>query len=247
MIQINLIPDVKREYLRARSIRNATISISILVGASAVGLVAVLAVILGGQNLREADMDSRIQEEHAKLTEVAPLNEALTLQNQLAQVSVLNDNKNTTSRMFQVLQAINPSGENSVRFTMVRVNTAESQILLEGIAQNGYPAAEALKKTIMNTTLSYREGEEVVEQPLANTITDGEASYGEDSSGNRVLRFAIIIDYTDALFSNIITSAKIDGPSGSINVTDSKIGVPSSLFSEPASDIDEEGDDGADN
>ena len=247
MIQINLIPDVKREYLRARVVRNTAISISIVIGLVAAGIVVLLAVVLGGQALREANIDGRIEEEHAKLADIGPLNEALTLQHQLDVVSTLNNNKTISSRMFQVLQAINPSGENSVKFTMVRVTPSNNQISLEGVAENGYPAAEALKKTIINTNISYKNGDEIVEDDLASTITDGEVSYGEDSSGQRVLRFAMTIDYNSNLFSNMITAVKINGPQGSIDVTDSKIGVPSSLFSVPANDIDEGDNDAANN
>jgi len=237
MIQINLIPDVKREYLRARVVRNTAISISILIGLASVGVVVLVGAILGGQAIREANFDGRIKGEHSKLADIGPLNEALTLQHQLATVSTLDQGKTVTSRLFQVLQAINPSGENSVRFTMVRASPDKNQISLEGIAANGYPAAEALKKTIMNTKLSYKEDNEAVENDLASNVTDGVASYGEDSSGQRVLRFAMTIDYNSNLFSNTITSMKINGPTGSINVTDSKIGVPNSLFSVPANDI----------
>ena len=41
MIEINLIPDVKREYLKTRAMRNAVVSMSILIG---VGVVAVAIV-----------------------------------------------------------------------------------------------------------------------------------------------------------------------------------------------------------
>ena len=54
MIEINLIPSVKRDLLRARSIRNRVVSMSFLVGSASVAAVVALAVIFGGQIAAEA-------------------------------------------------------------------------------------------------------------------------------------------------------------------------------------------------
>ena len=45
MIQINLVPDVKQEMLRAQRMRNITISISILAGLMAGGAVVAMGLI----------------------------------------------------------------------------------------------------------------------------------------------------------------------------------------------------------
>ena len=47
MIEVNLIPDVKREYLRAQRMRNMVVSVSIMVMSGAGGASAVLGVGLG--------------------------------------------------------------------------------------------------------------------------------------------------------------------------------------------------------
>ena len=57
MIEINLIPDVKRELLRTRTMRNAVISLSMIIGIGAIGLAAVLGAVLGGQLATELWQD----------------------------------------------------------------------------------------------------------------------------------------------------------------------------------------------
>lgn len=49
MIEINLLPNVKRELLKTRAMRNRVISISFLVGGASIAAVVVLALILGSQ------------------------------------------------------------------------------------------------------------------------------------------------------------------------------------------------------
>ena len=52
MIEINLLPNVKRELLKTRAMRNRVISISFLVGGASIAAVVVLALILGSQMLQ---------------------------------------------------------------------------------------------------------------------------------------------------------------------------------------------------
>jgi DNA-binding helix-hairpin-helix protein with protein kinase domain len=112
MIQINLIPDVKREFIHAQKMRRATISISILVGIAAVGIIIALALVLGSQAIYQATLSSSIDSEYKKLSGTENINTALTIQNQLQTVSSLNGKKSIDSRLLDVLAAINPAAPN---------------------------------------------------------------------------------------------------------------------------------------
>ena len=63
MIEINLVPDVKQEYIRARLLRNFVVSVSIVIGAAVVGLAVVLGLVLGGQIVAENIQDGTINKE----------------------------------------------------------------------------------------------------------------------------------------------------------------------------------------
>ena len=54
MIQINLIPDVKQEFIHAQKMRNAVITFAILICGVAMALLAVLGIVYGGQAVRES-------------------------------------------------------------------------------------------------------------------------------------------------------------------------------------------------
>ena len=73
---------------------------------------------------------------------------------------------------------------------------------------------------------------------LGTSISDGERSYGEDSSGNRVLRFSLTFKYPDELFVPYLKDPKLVGPGDRTNATDSFLGIPQSLFSPKANDTD---------
>lgn len=232
MIQINLIPDVKKEYLRAQRTRNITISISIIVGLAAIGLVALLGVILGGQYVVDMRAQNRIDEEYQKLASVEDLPDILTIQNQLTKLPDQHVNSTQDSRLFTVINAVNPAAPNDVTFSSVELDPENSIVTLEGSATGGYPAVEALKKTIESTNFEYRtlDTDEVQTEPLAHNVGVADTTYGEDNTGAKVLRFTLSFEYAEGLFTNTVTDARIISPTQRVDVTDSRVRVPESLF-----------------
>ena len=112
---------------------------------------------------------------------------------------------------------------------------------IEGIANRGYPAVEALKKTIDNSTIEYLRDQDEATEPIANKVSIGETSFAENADGRRVLRFEIFVDYNELLFSNQVSDVSVNGPNRRIDVTDSRVGVPDSLFANPVGDEEDEG------
>ena len=239
MIQINLLPDVKQEYLRTRRIRNTAISIAIITGLAAGGVVVLLTLVLGAQLTREIVADDQIKKQYAEMSQVDSLSELVTLQNQLELISSQHENKSVDSRLFSFLQAINPAAPNDVQFSSVNLDPSDFTITLEGLTDGGYPAVESLTKTIMNTKVEYVSGQEEMTDSVASQVAISETRFGEDSSGKRVLRFKIVVDYYEQLFVNTAKSVEIVGPDRRIDVTDSKVGVPDSLFTAPIEDEEE--------
>lgn len=236
MIEINLVPNVKLELIKAERQRNTVISSAILLSIGAGAVVFVLSLyVLGGQVVRQALLDGSIKTEHEKLTKVEDLPKALTIQNQLNILKSQHEDKNITSRGFEVISAIVPTDENVVRINNFVMDTEESTIFIQADAPNGYPALEAFKKTIAATTLRYTEDNELQSLLLATNIEDSERSYGEDATGTRTLRFSLQFTYDETLLKRDIDNAVIVAP-GRTNVTDSFLGVPKSLFAPRAND-----------
>src|SRR5690606_7563592 len=206
------------------------------VGIVAIGIVVLLAVYLYGvQTVRQTIADNAIKDKSKQLSNVADLDDMLTIQHQLSQISSLHEQKNIDSRFFELLAAINPAEPNKVTFTLARVDSNTSTIRLEGQASNGYVAADVLKKTILGTSLSYKDGDSMQTVPLTDNVSTSELSYGEDSTGKKVLRFTLTFMYDPAFFARSSQNAIILRPDHQ-NATDSFLRVPESLFGERAAD-----------
>lgn len=237
MIEINLVPDVKQELIRAERVRSVVISLTILVGVVAIGIVVLLGLwVFIVQGARGAISDNTIKTESAKLSSVEDLESSLTIQKQLSLLSSLHEGKYTDSRVFDVLAAINPAAPNNISISKLTINSADKTITIEAQAVGGYPALEVFKKTIAATEFRFNDADNKEQTRLmATSISDGDRSYGENADGQRVLRFSLSFEYPEELFAPYLVNAQIVGP-GRTNVTDSNLGVPKSLFSPKAND-----------
>lgn len=255
MIEINLIPDVKQELIKAQRARSVVISASIITSIVAVATVVLLLVyIFGVQSVRSAYLDGQITTKGQQLSKVEDLSKILTIQNQLSSISQLNSEKIMSSRMFDVMSAITPPGDASIAFSQINVSpggvdaavddstavstTTGGQIQLEGQTAT-YDTMELFKKRIENTSFQYTEDGETKLVVLASNISTTDISYGEDANGNKVLRFTLMFDYPAELFSSATSGQQLAFKlTANGNVTDSYTGIP--RFSERASDL--EGD-----
>lgn len=231
MIEINLLPNVKRELLKTRAMRNRVISISFLVGGASIAAVVVLALIFGSQIAAEAVQNGVIKDRNDKLMAVEDLNKVVTIQHQLTKINEQHSGKKLNSRIFDVVTAVNPVAPNNVSFSDIKVNPESKTITLEGSAVNGYSALETLKKTILNTKVQTTDGDKSSEVSLTKEIKDGDTSFGENSEGKKVLQFSFSFEYAEELLAPANNSTvSVLTPTGKVDVTDSRQGIPDSLF-----------------
>ena len=231
MIEINLLPNVKRELLKTRAMRNRVISISFLMGGASIAAVVVLALILGSQIAAEAVQNGVIKDRNDKLMAVEDLNKVVTIQHQLTKINEQHSGKKLNSRIFDVVTAVNPVAPNNVSFSDIKVNPGSKTITLEGSAVNGYSALETLKKTILNTKVQTTDGDKSSEVSLTKEIKDGDTSFGENSEGKKVLQFSFSFEYAEELLAPANNgTVSVLTPTGKVDVTDSRQGIPDSLF-----------------
>ena len=231
MIEINLLPNVKRELLKTRAMRNRVLSISFLVGGASIAAVVVLALILGSQIAAEAVQNGVIKDRNDKLMAVEDLNKVVTIQHQLTKINEQHSRKKLNSRIFDVVTAVNPVAPNNVSFSDIKVNPESKTITLEGSAVNGYSALETLKKTILNTKVQTTDGDKSSEVSLTKEIKDGDTSFGENSEGKKVLQFSFSFEYAEELLAPANNgTVSVLTPTGKVDVTDSRQGIPDSLF-----------------
>ncbi len=159
MFEINLVPDVKAELIRAQKMRNLIISICILIAIACGGILLILGSIAGGQTIALANQDSEMGQKKNKILGTENLNLNLTIQDQLGKLSDIGSNRRVLSRVFGLLDVILPTGENRVQISELSLNLPESTLSFDGQANSesdiDYQALEVFKKTVDATLYDY--------------------------------------------------------------------------------------------
>ena len=155
MYEINLVPDVKAEMIKAQKTRNLVFFVCGAISAMAIGMVILLAAIRGGQQIRMNSQDDMLLAMTEKLDEYDGLGEILTIQSQLNNLESIRLNKRALSRVFTVLASMLPTGSDTVTLSALDINLEESTMNIEGQANAGpntdgidYRVLEAFTKQV---------------------------------------------------------------------------------------------------
>ncbi len=124
--EINLVPDVKGEMIRALKMRNFIFFLCIVVVAASIAVTAVIGTVMGGQSVILESKKQSIDKLSSKLKSYAELNDFLTIKDQVGNISSLTSNKKVLSRTFGILSALIPSGPDIITISELNVNLDDS-------------------------------------------------------------------------------------------------------------------------
>lgn len=132
MVQFNLLPEVKIEFIKARRQKHMISVIAIITGAICLGILIIsLFVVLVAQPQLIKSADNKIQENSASIKKVPDINKVLTVQNQLGRLTTLHEEKPTVSRVFQYLSQTTPR---DATLNKVLIDFANSTMTIGGQA-----------------------------------------------------------------------------------------------------------------
>jgi len=134
MIQFNLLPDIKLEYVKARKTKHAVIMISSLVGIVSFVIFALLFFSVNFvQTAHLKNLTADIDGSKKQLQDVPDLAKILTIQGQLNSLPELHEKKPVASRLLGFVQQVSP---NDISISSLNVNFTDSTIKFEGSASS---------------------------------------------------------------------------------------------------------------
>jgi hypothetical protein len=134
MIELNLLPDVKLEYLRAKQTRRLVVSIAVVVTAVTVGLMALLFFTVNVvQKTHLSNLDRDIEQISRVLRETPDLDRVLTVQNQLGHINQLHDGKPVVTRLSHYIAQITPT---AATIANLELDFANNTMLIRGDADS---------------------------------------------------------------------------------------------------------------
>ncbi len=124
--EINLVPDIKGEMIKALKLRNFIFFLSIVVVAVSIGVTALAGLIMGSQQLAVTNKQNTISALSDKLNSYGDLSDFLTIKDQLGNIATLTSNKKILSRTFSVLSTLIPTGADTITISELSVNLADT-------------------------------------------------------------------------------------------------------------------------
>src|SRR5437764_977489 len=117
MIQFNLLPDVKQEFIKARRTKRNTIAIASLVTGVALAILIILILVVDvAQKKHLSDPNNDIKKYSSQLQSTPDLNKILTVQNQLNSLPALHQQKQLASRLPDYLAKVTPAQASISKF-----------------------------------------------------------------------------------------------------------------------------------
>ncbi len=218
MIQFNLLPDVKLEYIRTKRMQRTIMTISILVSAAAFAIFVILLVnVFILQKTHMSHLTSDIKTSSKDLTDTKGLDKILTVQNQLNSLPAIHAEKPAVTRVLPYIKQVTPSAANISSLELdfeqnIMTITGETDSLqtvnkfVDTLKFTEYKTDEAQKTAFHNVVLSNFER------------TEKGASYTID------------LQFEPVIFDN---NQKVNLIVPKIITTRSELEKPASLFEKP--------------
>ncbi len=217
MVQFNLLPDIKIQYLKTKRQKHLFVLISSIVVIISLGFLLTIGTIvevLQKKNL--SDLKKDIKSNSAELKGTTDLSKILTVQNQLKSITTLHDKKVVSSRLFSFIAQTTPD---AVSIAKLSVDYSLNTVIINGASDK------------LNTVNIFTDTLKFTKYTVGSSTTTKSAfsdvvltSFARD---DKTATYTIGMKFDPALFSGS-SDVKLTIPN--ITTTRSEVEQPSVLF-----------------
>lgn len=219
MVQFNLLPDIKIEYLKAKRQKHMVVLISaIAVIAGLVFMLFMFSVVHVLQKKNISDLGKDIAAASDELKATPELTKILTVQNQLKALPGLHDEKSVSSRLYGYLSQVTPSNASIAK---MNIDFANNSMSISGSADN-LTTVNTFVDTLKFTNYSDSEKTEGAKAFSGVVLS----SFSRDS---QTTTYTINLTFDPVIFSET-SNTKLTVPN--ITTTRSEVDKPTALFKE---------------
>lgn len=194
MLQFNLLPDVKKEYVKAKRTKRLIVSVSFLVSAVSIGIVALLfSVVQIAQKQHISDLTEDIKASEKRIQSIEDINKMLTVQNQLSLLPDLHEDKPEASRLFNYVAFLSPE---KVKVSNLNFDATSESLILQGNADS----LATVNKFVDNIkAVRYKEDNGKADAEMKTPFTQVATELTGD---NELASFKIEMEFDQEIFDN---------------------------------------------
>ncbi len=190
MIQFNLLPDIKLDYIKAERTKKMVILIALAATGAALAILVLLVLqVYVVQKAQMSSVDKSIKTSSDTLKNTKDVDKILTVQNQLNALGNLHQKKPQISRLFGFLSQLTPS---QVKISNLKLDNTAATINLSGTADN-QPTINKFIDTLKFTTYKF-DGSTTTSKAFSNVV---QQSYAPSDKGPT---FTLQFSYDPTIF-----------------------------------------------
>lgn len=217
MIQFNLLPDVKLQYLKVRRTQHLVYTAAIIaIGVSLFILTILIGTVDVLQKKNIKDLKADIQTNSDQLKNTPNISKILTVQNQLKTLTSLHDQKPATTRLFDYIKNVTPR---PVSISNLNIDFTTNVLTVAGNTKS-LDMVNTYIDTLKFTTFKKSDGSS---SPAFTSVVLSSFSRGLAGA-----TYSVTITFDPAIF-NSANNVKLNVPANKIT-TRSAIDQPTDLF-----------------
>ena len=221
MIELNLLPDVKMEYIKAQRMRRMAFTISGVVTVAAIVLLGFLISVNQLQKKHLSDLSGDIASETAQLKGKSQINKILTVQNQLKSLTALHAAKPAVASLFTYLNQVTPT---NISISSFHADFTASSMTITGSADSLGDVNKYID-TLKFTT--YKTADADKTPAFGNVVLSTFGISSETTNGGKPANYTITLNYDPKIFD---ITQKVELTVPNIVTTRSSATAPSDLF-----------------
>lgn len=182
--EINLVPDIKNEMIKALKLRNFIFFLCIVVSISAIAVALIFGGVVAGQNAALNDKTNVLDKMSDAVHDYDDLGDFLTIQDQVGKINYIAENRNSFSRIFNIISTFRPTNGDTIEISTMNIDLVNATMTIEAQAdakaENGidYNVLESFKKSMNYLSFDYgkyvdKYGEEIPEYCIVEKNLDG--------------------------------------------------------------------------
>ncbi len=206
MVQINLLPDVKQEYLKSQQSKHTFVIGAALVSALFITILAlVYAYVSIAQPRHLTNLQTDIDESTKQSKEVTDAVEMVTVQGALEQLPGLQDKKQITSRLFGYINSFTPK---DVSYAEIKLDLSTNILTLRGETTN-YEQTNVLANNLKSAQLTYTQNDSAATIKPFSQVIFTSLGKAEQATTNRTVSFQIDMQVDPTMFGEGISKPSI--------------------------------------
>ncbi len=199
MIEFNLIPSIKKEFLKIQFLKKIVVLISVIASSLVLVVFIVLFVLVSiVQKNQLNNVNQTVQSDSSRLTGNTNLNKILTIQNQLTSLPNIESKSPSLNRLFGYLNQLTPT---TAYISQINLGFSNNSFTIQG-SSNSLSTVNKFVDTLKYTNFYFGKNKKQTKLAFSNVLLSSFSYDSTSSNPNQDASYSITFNFNSDIFNN---------------------------------------------